>query len=155
MINNFCQKINMKYISTTALLVCFALLAQAQTPESFDPFKDRQLIFDVINICAVLSGIYLISSFILQIIKQHYGYRIKNRILDKGTEENIVKQLIQPDKKDIRNNILQWFFMLASIGVGLTLVRLIQPFGIHSVAIMAFSVAAGFGANYYFIRQSE
>jgi hypothetical protein len=43
--------------------------------------------------------------------------------------------------------------MFASIGVGLILVRLIQPFGLHSLAILAFSIAAGFGAYYYFSRE--
>ena len=55
-------------------------------------------------------------------------------MLDKGTEENIMRQLIQPEKKDNQKTILQWFFMLLAIGVGLVLVKLIQPFGIHSLA---------------------
>ena len=142
----------MKKIITTCSILCLAIVAQAQ--DNFDPFKDRQLYFDVLNICAVLTGMYLISSFILQIIKQHYSYRIKNRMLDKGTEENIVRQLLQSDKKENKNYILQWFFMLAAIGAGLILVTLFRPYGLHSVAILAFSIAAGFGAYYYFSRQT-
>jgi hypothetical protein len=30
-----------------------------------------------------------------------------------------------------------------------------MPFGIHSLAILALSVAAGFGAYYYFSRQTD
>ena len=139
-----------KILSTTAVL-CFAVAARAQ--ENFDPLKDRQLYFDVLNICAVLAVIYLISSFLLQMIRNHYNFRIKNRILDKGTEENIVRQLLQPEKKENKNYILQWFCLLAAIGAGLFLVNLIRPFGLHSLAIMAFSIAAGFGAYYYFSRE--
>jgi hypothetical protein len=142
----------MKKLLTTASILCLAICAQAQ--DNFDPLKDRQLYFDVLNICAVLTGMYLISSFILQIIKQHYNYRIKNRMLDKGTEENIVRELLQTDKKENKNNILQWFFMLTGIGAGLILVSLFRPYGLHSVAILAFSIAAGFGASYYFSRQA-
>ena len=86
-------------------------------------------------------------------IRNHYNFRIKNRILDKGTEENIVRQLLQPEKKENKNYILQWFCLLAAIGAGLFLVNLIRPFGLHSLAIMAFSIAAGFGAYYYFTRE--
>jgi hypothetical protein len=142
----------MKKLLTTASILFLAISAQAQ--DNFDPLKDRQLYFDVLNICAVLTGMYLISSFILQIIKQHYNYRIKNRMLDKGTEENIVRELLQTDKKENKNNILQWFFMLTGIGAGLILVSLFRPYGLHSVAILAFSIAAGFGASYYFSRQA-
>jgi hypothetical protein len=143
----------MKKLLATATILCFAFAAHAQ--DVFDPLKDRQLYFDVLNISAVLTGIYLFSSFILHIVNQHYSFRIKNRILDKGTEENIVRQLLQSDKKENKNYILQWFCMLAAIGAGLTLVSLIRPFGLHSLAILAFSIAAGFGAYYYFTRQGE
>lgn len=146
----------MKKIITTAAISCFALAAQAQEtapPETFDPFKDRQLIFDAVNICAVLSVIYLISSFILKIVKQHYDFRIKNKMLDKETEETIVTQVLQPDKKDRRNANLQWFFILAAIGVGLILVAIIRPVGLLSLAALALTIAAGFGAYYYFTRQ--
>jgi hypothetical protein len=145
----------MKKLSTTIIILCLVLAVQAQGQDAFDPFKDRQLYFDCLNISAVLAVIYMISSFILKIMQGAYTFKLKNRMLDKGTEENIVKQLIQPDKKENRNYLLQWFFMLAAIGTGLILVTLIRPFGIHSVAIMAFSLAAGFGAYYYFTRQND
>jgi len=143
----------MKKISITALISFIALGAQAQ--ENFDPFKDRDFIFDAMHICTMLVAIYLISSFILQAIKAAMTARIKNRILDKGAEENIVRELLRPEKKDNMKSILQWFFMLVAIGVGLLLVKIIMPFGLHSLAILALSIAAGFGAYYYFSRQTE
>ena len=143
----------MKKLSSTVLILCVAMSTQAQD-NNFDPFKDRQLYFDSLNICAVLLGIYLITSFILKIFQGGYSFRLKNRMLDKGTEENIVRQLIQPEKKDNRNYYLQWFFMLTAIGTGILLISLTRPFGPHSVAIMAFSLAAGFGAYYYFTKQN-
>jgi len=145
----------MKKISATALILLFAIAANAQAAETFDPLKDRQLFFDCLNIAAVLTVIYLVSSFILKIFQGVYTFRLKNRILDKGTEENIIKQLIQPEKKDNQKTILQWFFMLLAIGIGLVLIKLIQPFGIHSLAILAFSMAAGFGGYYYFSKQEK
>ena len=51
-------------------------------------------------------------------------------MLDKGTEENIVKELLQPDKKDNKDYILQWFCMLTAIGAGIFLVSWVRPFWI-------------------------
>jgi hypothetical protein len=142
----------MKKISITALISFIALGAQAQ---DFDPFKDRDFIFDAMHICTMLVAIYLISSFILQAIKTAMTARIKNRMLDKGTEENIVRELLRPEKKDNKKDILQWFFMLVAVGIGLLLIKIILPFGIHSLAILALSIAAGFGGYYYFSRQTD
>jgi hypothetical protein len=142
----------MKKISLTMVVSLLAIVTQAQQRENFDPFKDRDFLFDVLHIGTMLIAIYLIASFILQIFKAGMTARIKNRMLDKGTEENIVKELLQPDKKENKNYILQWFFIMVAIGVAFLLLMLTSPFGLHSLAIIAFSIAAGFGAYYYFTR---
>ena len=144
----------MKKISLTTVVSLLALATQAQNHEYFDPFKDRDFLFDALHIGTMLIAIYLIASFILQIFKAGMTARIKNRMLDKGTEENIVKELLQPDKKENKNYILQWFFIMVAIGVAFLLLMLTSPFGLHSLAIIAFSIAAGFGAYYYFTRQN-
>jgi len=144
----------MKKISLTVVVSFLALATQAQDRQNFDPFKDRDFLFDVLHIGTMLIAIYLIASFILQIFKAGMTARIKNRMLDKGTEENIVKELLQPDKKENKNYILQWFFIMVAIGIAFLLLMLTSPFGLHSLAIIAFSIAAGFGAYYYFTRQN-
>jgi hypothetical protein len=145
----------MKKVSITAIVSLIGFFAQAQPQENFDPFKDRDFLFDSLHICSMIIVIYLISSFILQAIKAAMNTRIKNRILDKSPEENIVRELLRPEKRDNRNNILQWFFMLLAIGLGLLLIKIVAPFGLHSLAILALSIAAGAVAYYYFSRQTE
>ncbi|HMG67509.1 MAG TPA: hypothetical protein VK588_07480, partial [Chitinophagaceae bacterium] len=90
----------MKKISITGFisLLAISVRAQEQIKENFEPFKDRDFMFDALHICTSIVVIYLVSYFILQIIKNAMSFRIKHRILDKGTEENIVRQLLQPDK---------------------------------------------------------
>jgi hypothetical protein len=145
----------MKKISLTVALFLVAIVSQAQGHENFEPFRDRDFLFDVLHISTMLIAIYIIASFILQIFKAGMTARIKNRILDKGTEENIVKELLLPDKKENKNYILQWFFIMVAIGVAFLLLMLTSPFGLHSLAIIAFSIAAGFGAYYYFTKHNE
>jgi NADH:ubiquinone oxidoreductase subunit 3 (subunit A) len=144
----------MKKISLTVIVSLLAIATQAQDHENFEPFKDREFLFDILHIGTMLIAIYIISSFILQIFKAGMTARIKNRILDKGTQENIVKEILQPDKKENKNYILQWFFIMLAIGVAFLLLMITSPFGLHSLAIIAFSIAAGFGAYYYFTRQN-
>jgi hypothetical protein len=149
------QQITMKKTSLTAVISLFAIAVQAQAPENFDPFKDRDFLFDALHIGTILIAIYLISSFLLQMFKTGMNARIKNRMLDKGTEVTIVRELLQPDKKENKNYILQWFFIMIAIGIAFLLLLLTKPFGIHSLAIIAFSIAAGFGAYYYFTKDSH
>jgi len=144
----------MKKLFVTIPAITAALAASAQD-NNFDPFKDRQFIFDSFNICAVLLVIYLLSNFILRIIKQSLEFKLKNKIIDKGTGEPVVAQLLQPEtSKEKRNYLLQWFFILAAIGLGFGIMSLSRPFGLHSLAIMAFCIAAGFGGYYFFTRET-
>ena len=147
------KSINMKKTITAVVILLSSFAARAE--DSFDPFKDRGLIFDITNIIAVLAVIYMISSFILQIIRQNFDYRIKSKVIEKGTSENIVHQLVQPNKKDPRNTLVQWFFVLGGIGLGFTIINFTQPFGLHSLAIMAFCIAGGFAGSYFFTRRAD
>ena len=145
----------MKKLFVTVSAIAFALSSNAQDNNNFEPFKDRQFIFDSVNICAILLVIYLLSNFILRIIRQSLDFKLRNKIIDKGTSEPIVAQILQPESnKEKRNYLLQWFFILAAVGLGFTIMNITKPFGLHSLAIMAFSIAAGFGGCYFFTREN-
>lgn len=144
----------MKKLFVSVAAVVSALAGHAQD-NAFDPFKDRQFIFDSTNICAILLVIYLLSNFILRILKQSLEFKLKNKIIDKETAEPVVAQLMQPEsKKEKRNYLLQWFFILVAVGLGFSIMSFSRPFGLHSLAIMAFSIAAGFGGYYFFTRDT-
>lgn len=143
----------MKKIITAIAILFTSLVAFAQDDK--EPLINRQIIFDLLNISAIVLVIYLISNFILQLIKQNFDYRLKTRIIEKETAENIIVQLIQPNKKDPGNTLMQWFFIMAAIGAGFLIIYFTRPFGLHSVAIMAFCIAAGLAGYYYFTRWSE
>jgi len=129
------------------------IVANAQDKQ--EPLIDRELIFDLVHICAVVLIIYLVSSFILQLIRQNLDYRLKSKIIEKETAENVLGQLIPPDKTNPSNTILQWFCTLVGIAIGFMVMTFTQPFGLHSLAIMAFSVAAGLGIYYFFTRRNK
>jgi FtsH-binding integral membrane protein len=143
----------MKKTIIAAAILTSTIVANAQDKQ--EPLIDRELVFDVVHICTVVLIIYLISSFILQLIRQNLDYRLKSKILEKQPDENVVAQLVPTDKKNPANNILQWFCTLMGIAIGFLVMTFTQPFGLHSLAIMAFSVAAGLGIYYLFTRQDK
>ena len=147
----------MKKIKISFLMIMITVAAQAQDEiaNNFDPFKNREFLMDALHIGTTLIALYIVTSFILSAIKNGLDARLRNRIIDRQAPENIVSQLLQPDKKESGNTILQWACTLASIGVGLTLVSFFPPFGLHSVAIMAFSIAAGLLGYYWFSKKRD
>jgi len=141
----------MKKISITFSAIAISVAANAQ--DNGEPLIDRSLVYDVVHICSVLLIIYVITTFVLQMVKQNFDYRIKSKIIEKGTPEDVASKLLQGDKKDTRQTLLQWIFVMAAIGVGLTIINLSRPFGLHSLAIMAFSISAGFLGYYVFVKR--
>jgi hypothetical protein len=121
----------------------------------FDPLKDSGYMFDLTRLIATLIGIFLVSAFILSVIKLIFDHRIKRRLIDKGTSENVVSQLLMPGRKDNRNIAIKWAVIFAGIGAGLSLIDFFQPFGLHSLAIMSFCIAGSFWAYYFLTRKSE
>ena len=118
-----------------------SIVAYAQ--DKPEPLINREFIFDLIHIIAVLLVIYLISSFILQIVRSNFDFRLKSKILERQTEEQVAGQILQPDKVSPLNSVLQWTCALGAVGIGFLIIELTEPYGLLSLAIMAFSVAAG------------
>jgi hypothetical protein len=143
----------MKKAIIAAAILTSTFVANAQDKQ--EPLIDRELVFDVVHICAVVLIIYLVSSFILQLIRQNLDYRLKSKIIEKQTDENVVAQLVPADKTNPVNSILQWFCTLMGVAIGFLIMTFTQPFGLHSLAIMAFSVAAGLGIYYFFTRRNK
>jgi hypothetical protein len=141
----------MKKVIITLSTIAISIAANAQ--DNSEPLIDRSLVFDVVHICSVLLIIYVITTFVLQMVKQNFDYRIKSKIIEKETPEDIASKLLQGDRKDIRQTLLQWIFVMAGIGVGFTIINLSRPFGLHSLAIMAFSISGGFIGYYLFVKR--
>ena len=82
-------------------------------------------------------------------------YRLKNKIIDKGISEELASSLLHVDPNESKNINIKWFAILAGIGTALTIIYYTLPLGIHSLAIMAFCIAASFLGYYFFLRKAE
>jgi hypothetical protein len=143
----------MKRAFLAMALIGTSIVAYAQ--DQAEPLISRELIFDVIHICAVITIIYLISSFIVQLVRRNFEFRLKSKIIERQPDQQVVDQLVRPEKGDQLNTVLQWICVLAAVGFGLIIMDNLRPFGLHSLAIMTLSVAAGLGAYYLFAKRAK
>ncbi|WP_152270359.1 hypothetical protein [Agriterribacter humi] len=137
-----------KTINITAIIAT-PFVANAQNINS--PAIDKE----IFNVCATIFVLGLFMIFILVILKRIMEYRIKNKIIEKGIPENIVSSILQTNPKEDRNANIKWFAILAGLGAGLTIIYYTLPLGIHSLAIMAFCIAASFLGYFFFLKRSE
>jgi Zn-dependent protease with chaperone function len=74
--------------------------------------------------------------------------------VDKGVPENIASSILQTNSKESRHINIKWFALLAGIGAGLTIVNYTLPLGIHSLAIMMFSISLSFLGYFFYLKLS-
>ena len=142
----------MKKIITILCILFISLESRAQ--EKYSPLTDQAFMSEMGRTAYVILLFALIMGFIIAIIKMLLDYRIKRKMIDKGISEELASKLLQTGKNS-KNEALKWFLILLSIGTGFLLVGLNQPLGLHSIAIIAFTMAAGFITYYFLIRKPE
>jgi hypothetical protein len=138
----------MKKMIGIATVMGTPFFANAQNTNA--PVIDKE----IFNICATIFVVGLFMIFILAILKRMMDFRLKNKIIEKGVPENVALSILQTNPKDDRNINIKWFAILAGLGAGLTIIYYTLPLGIHSLAIMAFCIAASFLGYFFFLKQS-
>jgi drug/metabolite transporter (DMT)-like permease len=139
----------MKKFLTLVLVLLLPLALNAQ------PYGSPGIDHNVFNICATIFVIGLFMLFIITIMKRIVDFRLKKKIIEKGIPESLVASILQVNPSEDRNINIKWFSLLAGVGVALTIINYTMPLGIHSLAIMAFCIAASFLGYYLFVRYSE
>lgn len=140
----------MKKSLAGAVFLLAATAAQAQSGTHRDVIYNPE----VVNIVSILFVLLASMVFILTILKRVLDYRLKNRIVDKGLTDQAASAFLQPDTKTDRHANIKWAALLSGSGLGLTLIHYTQPLGIHSLAILFFSIALGFLVYFLYLRQA-
>ncbi|HVV03619.1 MAG TPA: hypothetical protein VHC96_05315 [Puia sp.] len=131
----------------TVLFTVFTLTA-ANAQDKFEQIVDRSFVVDAFHISATIFLLYLCFNFVLELLQRNLDHRIKSRAIAAGSSESMVGRLLDRKRKDLRRGALAWICVLLAIGLGLSIINFTLPFGLHSVAIMAFSIGAGLLAFY-------
>jgi hypothetical protein len=139
----------MKKIISTAAIVIAPLTLSAQDVNS------EHMNMEVFNVISTIFVVGLFMVFIMNVMKRVIDFRLKRKIIEKGIPESLAASIIQTNPKEDRNINIKWFAILAGLGVALTIINYTQPIGIHSMAILAFSIAASFLGYYFFTREAD
>ena len=99
---------------------------------------------EVFRTCAIIFVMLAMMAFVLAVLKNIFDHRLKNKIVDKGINENIASSILQTTPKEGIHSNIKWFALLTAMGAGLLLVNYTLPLGFHSLAIMSFSIALSF-----------
>lgn len=142
----------MKKIFTIIALMGISIASQAQ--QYFNPFQNKDAFNDMLRSGSILFLIYLLTSFVINIVKLFLDNRLKKAIVEKGAPENVISQLMPGSQSD-KKGALKWFIILTCVAVGLTLISFTQPMGFHSVIIMTFSIAFGFLGYFFLLKRTD
>lgn len=109
----------------------------------------------IIDIPASILAVYIVSIFLINIIKAILSFVLKTKMINKGVSDQMINQLLQPDKNEDKKDALKSFFILMGIGAGIAINIFFLPIGIHSLVIILFCMAFSFLAYYYYLRRLE
>ncbi|HVU55059.1 MAG TPA: hypothetical protein VHD83_08380 [Puia sp.] len=131
----------MKKIIIAILILLFFTTARAG--DSFEQMIDRSFVVDAFHIAATMFLLYLCFNFVLELLQRNLDHRIKSKAIAAGSSETMVSRLLARRTRDLRRGALAWVCVLLALGVGLGIIDATLPFGLHSVAILAFSIGVG------------
>ena len=139
----------MKKILTATTIILAPFFLNAQDNYDFRNIDDKYF-----EISATIFVVYLIITFILSLIKTLLDARLKSKMVEKGVSDKVIEQFLEPRNRDSKTQAIKSFLILLAIAVGLTIINYTLPLGIHSLAVMAFSIFFGFLVYFFYLKQS-
>lgn len=110
---------------------------------------------DVYKVIVVIFIIVLVMRFIVIILRKMLDHKLKNKIIDKGVPEDLASSILQTESNSEVHSSIKWFAILMTTGGGLFIVNQYLPLGIHSIGIMAISIAMGFLAYSLYLKRFD
>lgn len=137
-------------IAVTVLTACMPVQAQ-----DLNFGNNGVMNMEAFRIITATIVLILFMVFILNVLKRIFEYRLKNKIVNKGIPQDVASSILQTTEGNNKNAPVKWFALLAGLGVGLTIVNYTLPLGIHSLAIMSFSIAFSFLGYFVFLKKTN
>jgi hypothetical protein len=110
---------------------------------------------ELFEIPATLFAAWLLITFLISIVRLVLDNRLKVKMVEKEVSDKVAEQMLQPSKTDTRSQAFKWFMVLAGTGIGLGLISINLPFGIHSIAILACCLSLSYLGYFIYIKRSE
>ena len=110
---------------------------------------------DIVKIGIAVASIGAVMLFVLEVVKRFMDYRLKEKALELRISDELASSIFGDKLNKSVTEAIKWFSLFAGLGIGLTIVNYTLPLGFHSLAIMAFSIAAGFLGYVIYLTRSE
>lgn len=115
--------------------------------------KTTEIDPDVYKISVIILLVIMGMSLILIILRSILNHKLKNKMLEKEVSENLVASILEKDAHSVKHISMKWFLILLAAGIGLFITNQYLPLGIHSIGIMAISIAIGFLCNTIYLNR--
>lgn len=127
------------------------------TPQPDLDSKIAESVNQAIHVEAVMSIILagLLVFSIISSVKYILEHRLKNKIIDRGIPEQLATSILEKNSKNKSDEAMKLAILLCSVGAGLTITYCTMPLHIHSLAIMAFSVGAGYLGYFFYLKNQN
>ena len=94
----------------------------------------------------------LLVFFTLSLVKYILENRLKNKIIDRGISEELATSLLESNQKNKMEDALKFALILFGMGLGLVICYYTSPLNLHSLAIMAISIALSYLVYYFYLK---
>ncbi|MFN8713392.1 MAG: DUF6249 domain-containing protein [Bacteroidota bacterium] len=142
----------MKKIVASILILLATVPAFAQdmlTANVDEPF----VIEPVSEILLPILFMSFLVFMLVSLVKYFLEYRLKNKLIERGTPEQLSAYLSNKNDKEKQNEAIKLAILFCGLGTGLILVYLTAPIQIHSLAIMALSLGLSYLAYFFYLRK--
>lgn len=140
----------MKKIYTILLLLPAAMSAHAQSNTNL--MSDKATFEEFVRDIGMLLLVFMITSFILAMIRMFLDNGLKKKMVAMGTPENIVLQLLTSGRNEAGSS-LKWFCALCGIAAGLGIIGWYHLSDIYALMVIAFCLAIGFLGHFLLARR--
>ena len=135
-------------------VVFTASTASGYAQSSISAINHKDTLMFIFNAMAILLAIYILSSFLLSVIRMFLQDRLKKALLERQASEEVIR-LMLPRQSDQLHSALKWCCVLILTCIGLTACYFTQPLGLHSVIFLTFSVSLGFLAFFLIMKRKK
>jgi hypothetical protein len=150
----------MKKIMICIISISTAINVVAQTAENNSPNTTPVALEPIVDtsLAGIIFPILFISFLVfilLSIVKYLLEYRLANRIIDKGMPEQLSAFFYSKKDENKLDGSMKIAILFCGLGAGLFFTHVTAPVGIHSLAIMAFSIGLSYLAYSYFLQKQK
>lgn len=139
-----------KLLSMIFLLTNLTISAQQDLP---DP-GNKILPDKYFEIAVVLLAAWAAITVIMTFIKTLLDNRLKVKMIEKGISEDVIKNVLQTNRFEAKQQAFKWFLFLFGISAGLFAASLF-PAGIFSIGIVLLAISICYLIYYYYLKMNK